>query len=127
MKLFFSSLILSLLVLSGCGNNPQPAKQTKPLWTNNSEGAIGVCDSHISGNAAQEQAAMDRALQKLAKQQAVSVKTSSVSAQRENGGMYSSGFDSRTEINANTKLNAHIKKSWRNPKNNRYFVWMELD
>ena len=62
MKLFFSSLILSLLVMSGCANNPQPAeKHTKPLWTNNGEGAIGVCDSHINGNAAQEQAAMDRA------------------------------------------------------------------
>ena len=129
MRLLFSSLVLFLLVLSGCSSNPRPVrvKQIKPTWINNSDGVIGICDTHIDGNAAQEEVAMDRALEKLAKQQLVNIKTSSISTQRENSGVYNSGYESKTEVNSNTKVKAHIKKSWRNPINNRYYVWMELD
>ena len=129
MKALFSSLTLILLVLSGCGSAPAPkrVKVEKPAWINNSAGAIGICDTHIDGNAKQEEVAIDRALEKLAKQEAVNVKTNSTSTQRENSGVYNSGYQSQTNIKANARVKASIKKSWRNPSTNRYYVWMVKD
>ena len=128
MRLILSSLTLVILVLSGCGSTPvQPAKHAKPEWIKNGKGAIGICDTHINGNAAQEEAAMDRALEKLAKQQEVLVRTTSSSTQKENSGAYSSGYQSFTDIKADVKVKGRIKNSWRDPSNNRYYILMVMD
>ncbi|MBL0708356.1 MAG: hypothetical protein JJW00_04845 [Sulfurimonas sp.] len=132
MKILLSSIIIAIF-FTGCiqaqQSTPAPVKKVdaKPDWINGSEGAVGICDSHFRGDAAQEQVAMDRALEKLAKQQKISIRTSSTSSQKEAGGSYASSHASNTSIDADTKVKAHIKNTWRNPNNNRYYIWMVMD
>jgi len=124
MKVIFSFFI-ALVLLSGCGEVPKP-KDPKPTWINNHTiGAVGMCSTHMHGNAAQEEVAHDRALKKLAKQKAASVKTSSVSTQHENSGRYTSSYDSQTTVSSDvTNISAKEEKTWRNPKNNNYYIWL---
>jgi len=132
MRLLFSIILLAV-IFNGCVVQPQVAQHKdssyeKPEWvTGLSGGVVGMCGTHMKGNAAQEQLAIDRALAKLAKQETVSVHTSSISSQKEVGGRYSSGFGSNTSIDANTKVKGHIKASWRDPRTNTYYVWMEKE
>jgi len=124
MKLFFS-FILAIIVFSGCNNPPKPVVPAKPSWIeNHTVGAVGICDTHIRGDAVQEEVAMDRALKKLAKAKASAIQTSSASTQSEKAGRYNSKYESTTQIKSNTKINAQIKATWRNPSNNRYYIWM---
>lgn len=131
MKYLFSlSFIFSVVFFSGCGATaPAPkAGHEKPEWVyNHTEGAVGICDTHMKGDAAQEQVAMDRALEKLSKQQGVEVQSQSVSQQKETAAYYSSGHKSTATIKANNKVNAKIKDTWRDPRNNRYYVWMVME
>ncbi|WP_373069616.1 hypothetical protein [Sulfurimonas sp.] len=131
MKLFFKvSLAALILLLNGC-MGPVPAAKAqneRPDWVyNHTEGAVGICDTHMKGDAAQEQVAMDRALEKLSKQQGVEVQSESFSTQKETAAYYSSGHKSSATIKANNKVNAKIKDTWRDPRNNRYYVWMVLE
>jgi len=124
MKIFLSFLV-TLVFLSGCGETPIP-KEPKPEWINShSVGAVGMCATHMRGNAAQEEVAHDRALKKLAKQKSASVKTSSVSAQHESTGRYTSSYDSETSVSSDvSNISAKEKKTWRNPRNNNYYIWL---
>lgn len=124
MKIFFSFLTI-LLLLSACGEKPAP-KVVIPDWIyNHNVGAVGMCATHVRGNAAQEEAAHDRALKKLAKQQSASVKTSSKSSQHESSGRYSSSHDSQTSVSSDVaNISAREEKTWRNPKNNNYYIWL---
>ena len=70
---------------------------------------------------------IDRALEKLAKQKESVIGTSAKSSQKESGGRYSSSYNSTTSVSANTTVSAHIVETWRNPRNNRYYVLMEMD
>ena len=130
MKYLFSTLII-LFTLSACNQAPKPAVQTlqtSPLWIHGSkEGTVGMCATHMKGNAVQEQVAMDRAIEKLAKQKESTVQTSAVSSQNENAGSYNSSYNSSTTVKANTKVSAHIEATWRNPYNNNYYVLMKMD
>ena len=129
-QVFKAALIATLLTLSGCVPSAPAAnsKYDKPDWINNhSEGVVGICDTHMKGDAAQEQVAMDRALEKLAKQQGVQVQSESVSLQKESNLSYVSGHKSTANIKANNTVKAKIKASWRDPRNNRYYVWMVMD
>ena len=120
-----SSFFIALFLLSGCGETPKP-KDPKPEWINNhSSGAVGMCATHMRGNAAQEEVAHDRALKKLAKQKSASVKTSSVTSQHEASGRYSSSYDSETSVSADvSNISAREEKTWRNPRNNNYYIWL---
>ena len=129
MKLLFTSLLITLVFFSGCLNDtPKPSVNAKPLWIgNHTEGAIGICDNHLKGDAAQEEVAMDRAIQKLAKAKLSSVKTASKSSQHENSGIYRSNYNTATIINADTTVKSRIKETWRDPRTNRYYVWLVCD
>ena len=129
MKYLFSSLLL-LFTFSACGEAPRPAAPspfTPPVWVNGGSGVVGMCATHMKGNAVQEQVAMDRALEKLAKQKESIVKTSATSSQNENAGSYNSSYNSGTTVQASTKVSAHIEKTWRNPRNNDYYILMKMD
>lgn len=131
MKLFFklSSVILIALFLSACGGSSSAKpKNERPDWIYNHDGGVvGICDTHMKGDAAQEQVAIDRALEKLSKQQGVEVSSTSTSTQKESGGHYGSGHSSTAQIKASNKVKATIKDAWRDPKTNRYYVWMVME
>ena len=124
MKILFS-LFVALFLLAGCGETPKPV-EPKPDWiSNHSVGAVGMCATHLRGNAVQEEVAHDRALKKLAKQRSASVKTSSVGTQHESTGRYSSSYDSRTSVSSDvSNISAREEKTWRNPKNNDFYIWL---
>jgi len=119
------SFLMALVFFSGCGESPKP-KSTKPEWIHNhSQGVVGMCATHMRGNAAQEEAAHDRALKMLAKAKAASIKTASIGSQHEAGGRYSSTFDTQTSVSADVNnISARIEKTWRNPKNNDFYIWL---
>jgi len=131
MKVVLTSLALIAIVFSGCGGSYQSAQpvavNAKPNWINNNSATVGICGTHMSGNAAQETAAMNRALAKLAQQESVNVNTNSTSTQKEVLGNYSSSQHIKTTVSATTQVKAHIEKSWRDPVTNTYYVWMVKD
>jgi len=123
MKIFFS-LFTALVFFVGCGETPKP-KNSKPEWiSHHSVGAVGMCNKHMKGNAVQEEVAMDRALKKLAKAKQSQVKTSSIDTQQETNGRYKSGHASETSVSSDTTVSSHEAGTWRNPRNNTYYVWM---
>ena len=123
MKIFFS-LFTALVFIVGCGETPKP-KNPKPEWiSNHSVGAVGICKTHMNGDAAQEEVAMDRALQKLAKAKNSKVITSSSDSQKEKYGRYSSGHQSETSVSSDTTVSSTEKGTWRDPRTNTYYVWM---
>ena len=124
MKILFS-LFVALFLLAGCGETPKPV-EPKPDWiSNHSVGAVGMCATHLRGNAVQEEAAHDRALKMLAKVKAASIETASIGSQHEAAGRYSSTFDTQTSVSANVNnISARIEKTWRNPKNNDFYIWL---
>ena len=131
MKQIYKAILIAItLTLSGCAPSAPTAnsKYDKPDWINNhSEGVVGICDSHMKGDAVQEQVAMDRALEKLSKQKGVEVESDSVSTQKETSAYYSSGHKSTSKIKSNNKVKGTIKDTWRDPKTNRYYIWMVMD
>ena len=128
MKVIFTSIVFLGLLLTGCNNAQLKPNYEKPAWVSgHSMGAVGICGTHMKGNAKQEEVAMDRALKKLAKQQGASVNTTSTSVQRASGENYNSAHQSQTDIQANSVVNAHTKETWRDPKNNNYYIWMVMD
>ena len=123
MKIFFS-LFAALVFFVGCGETPKP-KSPKPEWiSSHSVGAVGMCKKHMKGNAVQEEVAMDRALKKLAKAKHAVIKTSSIDSQKESNGRYKSAHESKTSVSSDTTVSSHEAGSWRNPRNNAYYVWM---
>jgi hypothetical protein len=120
------SIILLLGFVSGCKEAPAPEpKNPRPDWISNHDvGAVGICGPHLRGNAAQEEVAYDRALKKLAKQKAASVKTESVGSQHEKIGRYSSTYDSQTTVSASATVSAQEKGTWRDPRTNIFYIWL---
>jgi len=123
MKILFS-LFIALLVFTGCGETPKP-KDPKPEWVlKRSVGVIGVCKSHLRGNAVQEEVAMDRALKKLAKAKQSRIISSSVDVQKETNGRYKSAHETQANVSSDATVSSHEAGTWRNPRNNTYYVWM---
>ena len=128
MRLFYNSIILIGLVLTGCNGTqvkPTHSKFEKPNWIDNSlGGAVGSCGSHMKGKAAQEELALDRALTELAKQKRVNVTSSSYSTQKESGIGYSSTNINHTHVNTDAQVRSEIKAKWRDPKTDIFYVWV---
>ena len=119
------STFLITLFISGCGGTSPTAKNQQPDWINNhSEGVVATCDTHMNGNAAQEELAFDRALTMLGKQKNATIQSNTSSFQKESSGGYSSGSRTKTNVTSNAKVQSTIKATWRNPKNNRYYIWL---
>ena len=128
MNKFFISITLIGLVFTGCVGiqaKPEISKFIKFEWINNSlGGAVGSCGSHMSGNAAQEKVALDRALTELAKQKLANISSQSVSTQKESGIGYSSTNTNNTNVGTNAQVSSTIKAKWRDPKTNIFYIWV---
>lgn len=127
---YYISAVLIGFILAGC-NNTQPkvqqkhSKYEKPEWINNTlGGAVGSCGSHMNGNSAQEEVAMNRALRELAKQKKANISSQSTSMQTENGIGYTSTNSNKTQINTDIQVSSKVKAKWRDPKTNTFYIWM---
>ena len=126
MNKFFTSIIILGLVLTGCNNTqPKPSKFDKPEWISNSlGGAVGSCGSHMDGNAAQEEVALNRAITQLAKSKKASVVAHSIGTEKENGLGYTSTNTNNTEVSTDSQVSSTVKEKWRDPKTNIFYIWI---
>ncbi|MEA2100060.1 MAG: hypothetical protein U9P72_08020 [Campylobacterota bacterium] len=128
MGIFYSSIILIGLVLTGCNSTqpkPKHSKFERPNWLNNTlGGAVGSCGSHMKGKAAQEELALDRALTELAKQKKAIVSSKSYSTQKESGISYTSTNINNTQVSADALVSSEIKAKWRDPRTNIFYIWV---
>ena len=127
---FFTSIIMIGLVLTGCNNTqPKPqakSKYEKPEWVNNAQGgAVGSCASHMNGNAAQEEVALNRAITQLAKSKKASVVSKSTGTQKQDGLGYSSTNTNNTEVSTDAQVSSTVKAKWRDPKSNMFYIWID--
>ena len=123
---FFISIIMVGLVLTGCNNTqPKPSKFDKPEWVSNTQGgAVGSCGSHMNGNAAQEEVALNRAITQLAKSKNASVVAHSIGTEKENGLGYTSTNTNNTEVSTDSQVSSTVKEKWRDPKTNIFYIWI---
>jgi len=128
MNIFYSTIILIGLVLTGCNGTqakPSHSKFEKPDWIDNSMGgAVGSCGIHMKGRSAQEELALDRALTELAKQKRANVTSSSYSTQKESGIGYTSTNTNKTYVNTDAQVSSEIKAKWRDPRTDIFYVWV---
>ena len=129
MKIFFSFALITGLFFSGCFyDKPKPKNNTKPSWiTSNQGGAVGSCGVHMNGTAAQEEAAQNRARTQLAMNKKSVVAANIVDNQQDNGFSNTTNTKVHANISTNVTVSSHIKDSWRDPKTNKYYVWMVAD
>ncbi|MBU1989260.1 hypothetical protein KJ691_00800 [bacterium] len=135
MKLIFTSIILALLVLTGCNTQPVKEKNSKfdqPSWImkpsqNGKIGAVGTAYRHYKGLAYQRKLAITRALDELTLQQGVKVNLRMEKEVQVVNDRASSSLDVKSDYTANNTITAHIEEIWQDPMSQEFFVWMVLD
>ncbi len=134
MRIYFILSIISLFLLSGCGE-PQPTKvrcidrswQMNPN-ANGKIGAVGSSMRTYSGrNNDQRKLAITRALDELSLQQGVKVQLSINKRDRVVNDKATTSIDTKANYNANNKVTAHIEDACKDNSSGEFFVWMLLD
>ncbi len=131
MKYIISFFIL--FFLSACQSKQTPLPVQEPQWINapmkeGKIGAVGSAKVHFKGKTAQRKLAISRALDELAQQSGVSVKSAIVTQERRQGQQTKASVDLYSVQNtANETIKAHIQAVWVNPKTDEIFVWLLAD
>lgn len=134
MKIFTYSLILTVLILTGC-NQPKPtaSPSTPPSWIMNPNqggkiGAVGSANRVYDGKTStKRQLAITRALDELSLQQGVKVKMSMTKSEQVTNDRVQSKVDVDATYSANTTVTAHIEAMWQDPLSAELFIWMVVD
>lgn len=131
---YLSIVAVIALTFSACAQAPVEKQQTSqnaqmPEWVYQPNkdgilGAVGSARTHFDGRDAQRSLATSRALDELAKQHGVHVKTSTSQHQSSHGGMVGSQSDQYSFQTSDGIVTAHIEKIWLDQTNNELFVWM---
>ena len=122
-----------LLFLTACQNKQTPIPVHKPQWISSpmkegKVGAVGSAKVHFKGKTAQRKLAVSRALDELAQQSGVSVKSAIVTQERRQGQRTKASVELYSVQNsANETIKAHIEAVWVNPKTDEIFVWLLAD
>lgn len=132
MNKFFLLLILILLTLTGCGEQPVP-KNSKPDWTINPNdggviGAVGIAGrTYDQKESTRRKYAITRALEELSLQQGVEVTVSMHKKEKVVNGRQSTRLDSDATFKSNSKVTAHIAGAWENKYTSELYIWMVMD
>ncbi len=135
MKFFLISVALLLLLLSGCGTQPQKQeyKVSTPDWVKNpnlngKRGAIGVASrTYDQKESSKRKLAISRALDELTLQQGVKVQLSMTKRDVVNNDVASTHMDTKSSYDASSTVTAHIQGAWENPLTGELFIWMVMD
>ena len=134
MKVFLSSIVFMMLVLSGCNLGPAPkSSNEKPSWILNpiqdgKVGAVGIAEFHIKGVSHQKDLAAKRARIELSESQGVTiVSKSDFKESYSSDGRSNSSANSDATFNTNSIVTAHIEEVWQDRMSDRMYVWMVLD
>lgn len=131
-RLIVFSLLFPLL-FSACQNRPSPIPVHEPLWMAKPSlegkiGAVGSAKPHFKGPAEQRKLAISRALDELAQQSGVEVKSAIVRNEKRTGSLVNSSAELFTLQNStNETIKAHIQEIWTNPKTKEMHVWLLAD
>ena len=132
MKLFLASIVLLLLVFTGCSQTEVKSKYDRPSWVMkpNQEGKIGAVGSayiHYKGVSYQRRLAITRALDELSLQRGVNVSMNMTKEEHVSNDKSRTDLDVKSNYSTSNKITAHIEEVWQDPMSQEYFIWMVLD
>ena len=132
MRVLFSSLVLALLVFSGCMSEPKKSKYEQPSWVmkpnqGGSTGAVGTAYRHHKGLSHQRKLAITRALDELSLQKGVKVSISMNKQEHVKNDKSTSELDVESKYSSSNTVTAHIEEIWQDPLSQEFFVWMVID
>jgi hypothetical protein len=128
-RTLWTALLLNALVLptlSGCLGTTKPKVQGRPAWIDNpGDGASASAGMHVMGRNAQEELALSRAREELAKRQGVTI-GSEHEVQQVTENDRSSTIASKTirEEVKDREVKAVLKSKWLDPANGTLWVWV---
>ena len=98
----------------------------RPDWINNpGDGVSASAGTHVKGRVAQEELAIQRAREELAKRKGVSIESEQVSAQMvANGRANTTGQKVTHEVTNQSEVKGQIKAKWRDPNSDVFWVWL---
>lgn len=120
-------LALSLLLLAGCAAPVvTPDDEPRPVWIDNpGDGVSASAAVHVRGRAAQEELAIARAREELAKRQGVKVDSESNIQQQYAGGRLSTQTDKQiTETVTGIEVKSQVKAKWLESGTGVLWVWV---
>ena len=127
------TFIAFFILLAGCNatlpstSNWGKAKQdSRPDWINNpGNGVSASAGTHVRGKVAQEELAIQRAREELAKRAGVTIDSEQVSAQTvANGRANTVGQKVTHEVTSQTDVKGQVKAKWRDPNSDVFWVWV---
>jgi len=136
MKSLLTTVVLFLLLLSGCSSEPTPKQEYKtvmPVWVSNPNvdgktGAIGVAGrTYDQKESTKRKLAISRALDELTLQQGVKVQMSMSKHDVVSDDVATTHMDVQSEYEAGSTVTAHIQETWNNPLTGELFIWMVMD
>jgi len=128
-----SLLLILLFSFTACQNRQVTAPVEKPSWINSPKkgeqiGAVGSAMPHFNGKTAQRRLAISRALDELAQQNGVQVKSTILRNEKRVGKQTKSSAEVFTiQSSANTTIHAHIEKAWADPRTEEIYIWLLAD
>ncbi len=131
----FSSLLLMLLLFTGCNSQPEPARQKSqaPSWilNPNQNGKIGAVGSAMRTYdqklSTQRKLAITRALDELSLQTGVKVKMVMLKEENYNSDRGSSKMDIAASYKTDGVITAHIESVYQDRASGELFVWMVMN
>jgi len=135
MKSLLTSIVLLILLFSGCASHPQKQeyKAPRPAWVSNPNmdgktGAIGVAGrTYDQKESTKRKLAISRALDELTLQQGVKVEMSMSKRDVVDNDVASTHMDVQSSYKAGSTVTAHIQETWQNPLTGELYVWMVMD
>lgn len=135
-RIFFV-LIVSLF-LSGCVQNQdmtysptaKTSKETKPSWIFNPNqkdgtGGVGVSSMHVRGISAQRELAISRAIDEIARQLGVKVRSVLKTSSKVDSTGASSSMESYSFHTVDGRVvSAYLAGMWNDPNTDELYVWM---
>lgn len=136
MRVFFTSLVLSLLLFSGCNSQPEHATKAvsdKPSWIlnptqNGRVGAVGVASKTYDQKVStQRKLAIARALDELTLQKGVKVNLNMEKRELVTNERLTTTVDTKTDYSASSTVTAHIESVYKDYYTGELYIWMVMD
>lgn len=123
--------LMLLTILPGCTVLPDsaPARVNRPSWIDHPETGVSASAAfHVHGRAAQEELAITRAREELAKRQGVTVDSESLTRQRVEAGLQRTTAEKQiSETVSGATVKSSVKAKWLEPETGVLWVWVIPD
>jgi len=115
-----------IVFLSACATAPEPVPTMRPAWIDHpGEGVSASAAFHVRGFAAQEELAITRAREELAKRQGVKIDSESLTLQRVEAGQQRTVAEKQiSETVSGAQIKSSVKAKWLEPETGVLWVWV---